>query len=246
MNKVLIIGATSAIAEKAARIFAERGDALFLVGRNDVHLQAIADDLKVRGAPRAAIATLDVADFSAHQTVLDAAERELGGLDIALIAHGTLSDQNDCQASVETLRREFDINAVSVMALLTVLANNFVARKQGTLAVISSVAGDRGRQSNYVYGSAKAAVSTFLSGLRQRLAKANVNVLTIKPGFVDTPMTAAIANKGALWAKPDRIAAGIVRAIDKRKSVVYLPWFWNPIMLVIKFIPEPIFKKLKL
>lgn len=246
MRKILIIGATSAIAEATARIFAARGDALFLVGRNAPHLQAIADDLKVRGAVRAATAMLDVADFAAHQVVLDQAERELGGLDIALIAHGTLSDQGECQNSVEALRHEFDINAVSTMALLTVLANHFETRKQGTLAVISSVAGDRGRQSNYVYGSAKAAVSTFLDGLRQRLAKANVDVLTIKPGFVDTPMTCSIPNKGALWAKPADVAAGIARAIDKRCNVVYLPWFWRWIMFVIQHIPEPIFKKLKL
>jgi decaprenylphospho-beta-D-erythro-pentofuranosid-2-ulose 2-reductase len=163
-----------------------------------------------------------------------------------LIAHGTLSDQCACESSVEGLRREFDVNAVAAMSLLTLLANRFEQRKAGTLAVISSVAGDRGRQSNYVYGAAKAALSTFLGGLRQRLAKSNVDVLTIKPGFVDTPMTAAIANKGALWATPERVAAGIVRAIDRRRSVVYLPGFWRGIMLVIRTIPEPLFKKLKL
>ncbi len=147
---------------------------------------------------------------------------------------------------MDALRREFDINALSTMSLLTTLANTFEARRRGTLAVISSVAGDRGRQSNYVYGSAKAAVTAFLSGLRQRLAKSNVDVLTIKPGFVDTPMTAAIANKGALWAKPDQIADGIVHAIDKRRNVVYLPWFWWGIMQIIRHIPEFVFKKLKL
>jgi short-subunit dehydrogenase len=246
MRKILIIGATSAIAEATARLFAARGDALFLVARNAEHLRVVADDLNVRGAMRAATATLDVTDFAAHQSVLDAAERELGAIDIALIAHGTLSDQNECQTSVDALRREFDINAVSVIVLLTVLANRMEARRSGTLAVISSVAGDRGRQSNYAYGAAKAALSTFLGGLRQRLAKANVNVLTVKPGFVDTPMTAAIANKGALWAQPERIAAGIVKAIDSRRSIVYLPWFWRWIMLVIRHIPEPIFKRVKL
>lgn len=246
MQKILIIGATSAIAEAVARTYAERSDALFLVARNSDRLQAIAADLGVRGATRVATATLDVTDFAAHAAVIDRAERELGGLDIALIAHGTLSDQAECEKSVESLRREFDVNALSVISLLTTLANVFEARKRGTLAVISSVAGDRGRQSNYVYGSAKAAVTAFLSGLRQRLAQSNVDVLTIKPGFVDTPMTAAIANKGALWAKPDAIAAGIVRAIEKRRSVAYLPWFWQPIMLIIRHIPEFVFKKLKL
>ena len=246
MRKILIIGATSAIAEATARRFAARSDALFLVARNATRLQAIAADLGLRGAVRAAFATLDVTDFSAHRAIIDQAERELGGLDLVLIAHGSLSDQDECQISVDALRLEFEINALSTMALLTLVANTFEARRNGTLAVISSVAGERGRQSNYVYGAAKAALTTFLSGLRQRLAKSNVDVLTIKPGFVDTPMTASIANKGALWASADRIAAGIVRAIDKRRSVVYLPWFWAPIMLVVKHLPEAVFKRLKL
>ncbi|MEP6939673.1 MAG: SDR family oxidoreductase [Rudaea sp.] len=246
MRKILIIGATSAIAEAVARRFAERSDALYLVARNAQRLQAIAADLGVRGAARVATATLDVADFAAHAAIVDAAERELGGLDVVLIAHGTLSDQASCETSVEDLRREFDVNAIAAMSLLTLLAPRFEQRKSGTFAVISSVAGDRGRQSNYVYGAAKAALSAFLGGLRQRLAKSNVDVLTIKPGFVDTPMTAAIANKGVLWAKPEQIAAGIVRAIEKRRSVVYLPWFWRWIMLVIRAIPEPLFKKLRL
>lgn len=246
MKKIVIIGATSAIAEATARVFAARGDALFLIARDAGHLRAVAADLNVRGAMRAETAVLDVADFGAHQSVLDTAARQLGGIDIVLIAHGTLTDQAQCQTSVDALRREFDINAVSTLALLTLLANRLEAQRHGTLAVISSVAGDRGRQSNYVYGSAKAAVTAFLGGLRQRLAKANVDVLTIKPGFVDTPMTAGIANKGALWAQPDTIAAGIVKAIDRRRNVIYLPWFWRWIMLVIRHIPEPVFKKLKL
>jgi decaprenylphospho-beta-D-erythro-pentofuranosid-2-ulose 2-reductase len=246
MQKILIIGATSAIAEHTARLFAARGNALFLVARNADRLRDVAADLNVRGAMRAATATLDITDFDAHQSVLDEAERELGGIDVVLVAHGTLSDQTQCQDSIDALRREFDINAVGTIALLTRLASRLEAKRNGTLAVISSVAGDRGRQSNYVYGSAKAAVSVFLGGLRQRLAKSNVNVLTIKPGFVDTPMTAGIANKGALWAQPDRIATGIVNAIDRRRSIVYLPWFWRWIMLVIRLIPEVLFKRVKL
>jgi short-subunit dehydrogenase len=246
MRKILIIGATSAIAEAAARIFVTRGDALFLVARNAEHLRAVVADLNIRGAARADSATLDVTDFAAHDALIEKAERDLGGIDIALIAHGTLSDQAQCEQSVDVMRREFDVNALSTLALLTALANRMEARRGGTLAVISSVAGDRGRQSNYVYGAAKAAVSTFLGGLRQRLAKSGVTVLTIKPGFVDTPMTAGIANKGALWAQPDRVAAGIVQAIDRGRNIVYLPWFWRWIMLVIRHIPEPLFKRLKL
>ena len=246
MQKILIIGATSAIAEATARIYAARGDALFLVARNSGHLRAVVADLNVRGAAQTDNAVLDVTDFAAHEAVLDRALRDLGGIDIALIAHGTLGNQQQCQQSNEILRQEFEINVLGTLALLTSLANHFERQRHGTLAVISSVAGERGRQSNYVYGAAKAAVSTFLGGLRQRLAKADVNVLTIKPGFVDTPMTSSIPNKSALWAHPDRIARGIVRAIDRRRSVVYLPWFWRWIMLVIRQIPEPLFKRLKL
>ncbi|MDC8011104.1 SDR family oxidoreductase [Tahibacter soli] len=245
MRRILIIGATSAIAEATARRFAARGDALCLVGRDAARLKTIADDLGVRGAVRTATATLDVNDYAAHAGAIDTAERELGGLDTVLIAHGTLSDQAECETSVDALRREFDTNALSVMALLTPLANRFAAQGHGTIAVISSVAGDRGRMSNYAYGAAKAAVSAFLSGLRQRLQKSGVAVVTIKPGFVDTPMTKNFP-KGALWAQPDDVAKGIVEAIDKGKSVVYLPWFWSLIMFVIRCVPEFVFKRVKL
>lgn len=245
MRRILIIGATSVIAEATAREFAARGDALCLVGRDAARLATIAADLTVRGAVRTATAVLDVTDFAAHIGVIEQAERDLGGLDTVLIAHGTLSDQAECERSVDTLRREFDINALSVMSLLTPLANRFAAQGHGTLAVISSVAGDRGRMSNYAYGSAKAALSAFLSGLRQRLQKSGVNVLTIKPGFVDTPMTKDFP-KGALWAKPEDVAKGIVHAIDKGRSEVYLPWFWFFIMLIIRNVPEFVFKRVKL
>jgi short-subunit dehydrogenase len=162
-----------------------------------------------------------------------------------LIAHGTLSDQKACEGSVELTLREINTNALSVVALLTLIANRLAQRRAGTIAVISSVAGDRGRGSNYVYGSAKALVTAFLSGLRQRLGKCGVNVVTIKPGFVDTPMTAAF-DKGMLWAQPERIAHGIVRALDRNSSTVYLPGFWRPIMLVIRAIPESLFLRLSL
>ena len=245
MRKVLIVGATSAIAEAVARNFASRHDALYLVGRRAAALQAIADDLKVRGATTAGVEVLDANDIQAHAAMLDRAERELGGLDTVLIAHGTLSDQQACESSVELTLRELQGNAISVIALLTEVANRFSRAGTGTIVVISSVAGDRGRQSNYVYGSAKAMVSAFTSGLRQRLYKSGVSVITIKPGFVDTPMTAAFP-KGPLWARPAQVAAGIVHATDSRATVVYLPGFWRPIMWIIRSIPEAVFQRLKL
>lgn len=245
MQKILIVGATSAIAEATARLWAARGDALFLVGRNSARLETIAADLRVRGAAAVGCFTMDATDTATHAAMLEAATAALGGLDVALIAHGTLPDQKACEASVELTLREIDNNGLSVVALATLLASRFEAQGHGTLAAISSVAGDRGRQSNYVYGAAKGMVSLFLQGLRNRLAKKGVQVLTIKPGFVDTPMTASF-KKGALWAQPDDIARGILRAIEQRRDEVYLPGFWRLIMAIIRHIPERIFKRLSL
>ena len=242
MKRALIIGATSAIAEATARGLAQRGAALYLVGRNAQRVAAIASDLTARGASQVGHEALDVNDFAAHEAMLDRAMRAAGGLDIVLIAHGTLSDQHACEGSVELTMRELSTNALSVVALCTRIAPRLSMQGRGTLAVISSVAGDRGRRSNYVYGSAKALVSAYLSGLRQQLSPAGVQVLTIKPGFVDTPMTAAFA-KGPLWASPQRVAAGILSAIENRRDVVYLPGFWRPVMWIIRMIPEGIFKR---
>jgi hypothetical protein len=189
---------------------------------------------------------MDANDFAGHEAMLNLAESALGGLDVVLIAHGTLGDQKACEASVDTTLRELNTNGVSVVALLTRVANRFEQRRAGTIVVISSVAGDRGRQSNYVYGSAKALVTAFTSGLRQRLYPLGISVVTIKPGFVDTPMTAAFP-KGALWAKPQQIATGIVSAVDRGSAtVLYLPWFWRWIMLIIRSVPETVFRRLKL
>ena len=245
MKRILIIGATSAIAEATARLWAARGAALVLVGRNRAQLDRIADDLRVRGADSVVCHTMDACDIAAHPAMLEAAEAALGGIDVALIAHGSLPDQKACEASVELTLKEIDTNALSVIALATRLADGFEKQGCGTLAVISSVAGDRGRQSNYVYGAAKGMVSLFLQGLRNRLAKKGVKVITIKPGFVDTPMTAAFP-KGALWAKPDAIARGIVWAVEHGADEVYLPGFWWLFMFIIRHVPDRIFTKLSL
>src|SRR5580700_5314732 len=245
MQRILIVGATSAIAEATARLFAARGDALFLAARNDSRLQAIAADLSVRGASLVESAVFDARAYDRTAALLQSATERLGGLDAALIAHGTLSDQAACQQSIDRLREEFEINALSVMALCTELANQFEAQGHGVIAVISSVAGDRGRQSNYVYGTAKAAVTAFTSGLRQRLYPKGVRVVTIKPGFVSTPMTAAL-KKGALWASPAKVATDIVRAMDRGTPVIYTPSFWRPIMWVIRSVPETVFRRLRL
>jgi len=245
MRRILIFGATSALAEATARRFAQDGNRFFQVARDRVKLEALIDDLRVRGAAQVEGCVADARDFDRHQALVDDAFEALNGLDTALIAHGTLPDQRGCEASFQAARREFEINALGVMSLLTHLANRFERQGFGTIAVISSVAGDRGRQSNYVYGASKGAVSIFMQGLRNRLHSRGVRVLTIKPGFVDTPMTSAF-DKGPLWVRPDNVAKGIYDAIEKNRDVVYLPWFWSPIMGVIRALPEAIFKRLRL
>lgn len=245
MKKILVIGATSAIAEHCARIWATRGDALYLVARNEERLQSIAADLMVRGAVQAYTYCTDLNELDRHLFLLDTAEAKLGGIDTVLIAHGTLSDQKACEQSVEETLAEIKTNALSTISLLTIIANRFKERKAGTIAVISSVAGERGRASNYVYGAAKAMITAFTSGLRQRLHQSNVSVVTIKPGFVDTPMTAAF-KKGLMWSKPSLIAKNICTAIDAKNDIVYVPFYWNLIMLIIKSLPEKLFKKIKI
>jgi decaprenylphospho-beta-D-erythro-pentofuranosid-2-ulose 2-reductase len=245
MKRILIVGATSAIAEHCARIWAARGDALLLVARNEQHVQVIASDLKVRGASEVTTYCTNLNDTDKHEDLLNVADDALEGIDIVLIAHGTLSKQKTCEVSVEETLQEIQTNALSTISLLTIIANRFEAQKSGTICVISSVAGDRGRASNYVYGSAKAMVSAFTSGLRQRLYKSNVSVVTIKPGFVDTPMTSEF-KKGLLWAKPSVVAALIVKAIERKNAEVYVPAFWWYVMVSIKCIPNRIFQKMTL
>lgn len=245
MKKILIIGATSAIAENAARIWAKEGCSFFLVTRSQERLDVMCKDLIVLGAVVVDGFCMDVTQFDQHEVMINAAYAFLGRIDVALIAHGTLSNQVACILSPQLTLQEMNINALSVISLLTLLANRFEERHSGMIAVISSVAGDRGRKSNYVYGSAKAMVSVFTSGLRQRLAKSNVHVLTIKPGFVDTPMTQEFV-KGPLWAKPQAVAEQIVRACSKKGGVLYAPSFWWAIMMILKLVPEKVFMKLKL
>jgi short-subunit dehydrogenase len=245
VKKILIIGATSAIAEETARIWAQRGEKLFLVARSQQRLETISNDLCLRGSPQVKYFCMDVNNFELHPPMLEEAKKFLENIDIVLIAHGTLSKQKSCEQSVELTMQELKTNALSVIALLTLLANIFELQKKGTIAVISSVAGDRGRQSNYVYGSAKAMVTAYLSGLRQRLFKSGVAVVNIKPGFVDTPMTAEF-KKGLLWSRPSVVAETIVNVCDKGNNNFYVPKFWFFIMLIIKLIPVAIYNKIKL
>lgn len=242
---MMIVGATSAIAHETAKCFAKDGAEFFLVARSAQKLADIGNDLKVRGAQRIETYVLDVTELERHQEMIETAIVTLDGLDMVLIAHGTLGDQQKCQRSVAETLKEFTTNCTSVISLLTILADYFEQQKRGCIAVISSVAGDRGRQSNYVYGAAKGALSVFLQGLRNRLSKSGVAVVTVKPGLIDTPMTAAV-KKGLLAASAKGVGEGIYRAMKSRNEVVYLPWFWRPIMLIVRTIPEPVFKRLSM
>jgi decaprenylphospho-beta-D-erythro-pentofuranosid-2-ulose 2-reductase len=243
--RVLIIGATSAIAGETAKAYASRGARLFLTGRNGARLSSIRNDLLVRGAAQVETAELDVTQVASHSAVIDSAIASLGELDIALIAHGILPDQTRCQEEVSETLEAIQVNFTATVALLTLLANYFETQRRGCIAVIGSVAGDRGRQSNYVYGAAKGGLDRFLQGLRNRLYRSGVAVLTIKPGFVETPMTSGMA-RNPLSASAQRVGRSIERAIEHRRNVVYIPWYWRPIMAMIRWVPESIFKRLHL
>jgi len=216
-----------------------------LVARNADRLTAVAQDLMTRGALAVDTWVMDLDDTAAHLEMLASAAERLGRIDLALIAHGVLGDQQAAEADFEVAAAILHTNFVSTVSLLTWLGNYFRAQSAGMLAVISSVAGDRGRKSNYVYGASKGALNVFLEGLRNRIDRDGVQVLTIKPGFVATPMTAHVAHN-ALFASPDQIARGILKAVDRRRDVAYLPWFWYWIMLLVRAIPNRFFKKMNL
>ncbi|CAG9239175.1 oxidoreductase, short-chain dehydrogenase/reductase family [Burkholderia gladioli] len=246
MKTILIVGATSAIATECARRWAGEGAALCLAGRRADRLGQIADDLRLRGAARVATLEFDANALDTHEAMLAAAERALGPIELALVAHGSLPEQAACERDAALAVREFSTNGLSTIALLTPLANRMAARGAGTIAVIASVAADRGRPSNYLYGAAKAAVVAFCEGLRARLAKSGVHVLVIKPGFVATPMTAHLQLPGPLVARPERVAADIVRAVARRRDAIYTPWFWAGVMCAIRWMPGFLFKRVSL
>jgi short-subunit dehydrogenase len=242
--RIALFGATSAIAEACARRYAQRGARLCLIGRDSPRLESIAADLRIRGASEVQVQVIDLADTEALPAVVEQVWSHWQGLDLALLAHGSLPDQARCEHEPGYALQQFHLNASAPIALLLELALRFEAHGSGSLAAIGSVAGDRGRASNGLYGSAKAAVETALSALRQRLLRSGVNVLLIKPGWVDTPMTAAF-RKGPLWVSPQRVADDIVAAVDRRRRVIYTPWFWWPIAAMIRALPEIVFQRLR-
>jgi short-subunit dehydrogenase len=242
---VLVLGATSSIAIATMRQLAASHRRFMLVARNGNRLNAVAQDLLARGALTVDTWVMDLDDTAAQPEMLAIAVERLGAIDLAMIAHGVLGDQQAAEADFEIAAAVLHTNFISTVGLLTWLGNHFQGQRGGTLAVVSSVAGDRGRKSNYVYGASKGALNIFLEGLRNRIDRDGVQVLTIKPGFVATPMTAHVPHN-ALFASPDQVARGILKAIEQRRDVVYVPWFWAGIMLLVRSIPGSRFKKMNM
>ena len=228
-----------------SRQLAEEGAALYIAARNAERLSEVAADMRLRGALYVAEGVINLDEIAQHGPLVENAIKQLGGLDLVLLAHGILGDQEDGEKNYSAAEAVFRTNLLSAVSLCTVISNYFVRRKAGTLAVITSVAGDRGRKSNYIYGASKGALNIFLDGLRNRIDREGVHVLTIRPGFVATAMTAHLP-QGPLFATPEKVASDILTAVEKRRDVVYVPWFWAPIMFISRSIPERIFKKLNL
>jgi decaprenylphospho-beta-D-erythro-pentofuranosid-2-ulose 2-reductase len=242
---ILILGATSAIARQVAAAFARQGHALFLAGRDAAEVERLVQDLHLRFGVEIAGGQFDAEDYQSHAGFLRHVLERTGTLHGVVVAFGYLGEREHAAGDFEECQRIIARNYTGAVSILNHCAGYFEQRRAGFIIGISSVAGDPGRQSNYVYGSAKAGFSIYLQGLRNRLFFAGVRVLTIKPGFVDTPMTFGLPRL-FLAASPEAVAEGIVRALGRSSEVVYLPWFWRWVMLALKLMPDKIRKRLKL
>ena len=244
MRKVIILGATSGVALEVQNLLARDGRDLLLVARSPQRLAEIQADLLVRGAQQVLTYSADLASVQQHAAIFDFARHNFPDFDTVLLAYGSMHEQKDSETSVDTLLEELQVNFVSATAILTLFAADLERRRTGCLAAITSVAGDRGRRSNYVYGSSKGALSLFLQGVRSRLHPAGVRVITIKPGPVQTPMTDHLTSS-ARFADPEQVARDIVRALVRRSpDVLYTPKIWRYVMTAVRHIPETVFKRL--
>jgi decaprenylphospho-beta-D-erythro-pentofuranosid-2-ulose 2-reductase len=245
MNNVLILGATSGIASAIAyKLAASEKCSLILAGRNVVQLDHLAKDISIRYDIETHCRLYDATNMDLHEGFFRDC-LEIMEIDTVILCYGYLGEQKLGEINFSEAKAIIDVNFTSCVSILSIIATYFETKKNGTICAISSVAGDRGRQSNYLYGSAKGALALFLQGLRNRLSKSNVHVLTVKPGFVDTKMT--FGQSGMfLVAKPEIVANDIYKAIIKKKNTLYTPYFWRWIMCIIKSVPETIFKKMSL
>jgi decaprenylphospho-beta-D-erythro-pentofuranosid-2-ulose 2-reductase len=244
LKKIVVLGTTSGIALEVQRHLAQQGCELLLIARSPQRLVEIQGDLEARGAGQVFTYSADLASIQQHAAIFDFARRTLPDFDTVLLAYGSMQSQKESENSVDVLLDELLVNFTSATAILTLFAADLERRRTGCLAAITSVAGDRGRRSNYVYGSAKGALSLFLQGLRSRLHPAGVRVITIKPGPVQTPMTDHLPN-AARFADPELVARDIVSALERRSpDVLYTPRIWRYVMTAVRQIPETVFKRL--
>lgn len=242
---VLILGATSAIARHVAAAFAARGHALYLAARNLAEAERLAADLRIRYNVEAAAGLFDAEDYEGHREFIKKAVRRMGDVEGVVLAYGYLGEQEAAEKDYEETFRVLDRNFTSAVSVLNHCADFFETRRGGFIVALSSVAGDVGRRSNYLYGAAKGGLNVYLQGLRARLYRAGVQVLTVKPGFVDTPMT--FGRPGLfLVASPEEVGEKIVRALRRGADVAYVPWFWRLVMLAIRATPEGVRKRLQL
>lgn len=244
VERILIFGATSAMAQSIARLWAADGASFYLVGRNLERLEVVRADLVARGAAAVGCRVLDFADIAAYESVVTDAAAELDGLTLTLVAHGELTDQARAETDAGYMVEQMRVNLLSCLVAIHHAANHLAARRGGTIVIIGSVAGDRGRRSNYVYGAAKSALAAYAEGLRARLAPVGVRVLLVKPGLIDTPMTANI-RKNRLYSTPDVVARDVVRAVARGRDVIYTPFFWRYVMLGVRLLPGSLFKKVR-
>jgi decaprenylphospho-beta-D-erythro-pentofuranosid-2-ulose 2-reductase len=243
---LLVLGANSLIAQAAAAKFAEAGHEIIFAGRHTEEIAKLANDFQIRYKVTSSAVYFDALDYHSHKKFLEDVLAKTPGLNYVLIAFGYLGTQDKAQSDFNEAHKIIDTNYTGVVSITELIAAEFESRKKGNIALISSVAGDRGRQSNYMYGSAKAALTAYSSGLRSRMLKSGVNVLTVKPGFVNTPMTYGMPLPKPLVASPQKVGGDIYKAMVSGKSILYTPFYWRFIMMVVKSIPEFIFKKLKI
>lgn len=243
---VVILGALSAMAEHVARLHAAQGDALVIVARHPDRLETVASDLLQRGAARCETHAMDLNAVDGVPMLMSDWRAGMGAMDRVYVFYGLLGDQKQAEGDPVKARALLETNFSSAAEWCLAAANIFEAQKSGVLVVAGSVAGDRGRQSNAIYGAAKAGIAVLTQGLDHRLAKAKAKAVAVKLGFVATPMTDGMPRGGPLWASADRAARLIKKAADQRRGVVYAPWFWRWILLIIRAVPAPIFNRTKL
>lgn len=243
MQQVLIIGATGDVAKEVANQYAKKGIGLVLAARNTEHLETICSDIFIRHGIKPKALALDILEYDTHKVFLD----KINPIpETTIVFTGYLGEHEKAIHDWSEAVKIINSNYTGNVSLINRIADVYEEKQAGTIAVFSSVAGERGRQSNFIYGSAKAAMTAYLSGLRNRLHKSKVHVLTVKPGFMDTKMTEGLNLPKILTAQPEQAAKATIKAIENRKNTVYILWMWKYIMLIIKLIPENIFKKMKL